>query len=343
MSEDVKKNAITIADVAATAKVSRTTVSHALNGKGQVNSETQKRIQAIAEQLGYRPNRYAQALRSGGNKTIALISSIPAAISGGVSKLGFMMEIATVAASYAMEHGLFVLLVPSLDTKNTDLNHLNIDGAILLEPSYDDEILKKLSQQNIPFVSIGRPSLAAEKFSYVDLASYQTTENLLSHLQQQGAKQIALMIGQAQRTSYLEAEQAYRASCQAHHMSEKVYAIAEAQGEIGAKNAVHQILKDHPNTDAILVLVDTFASGVMQYLQENQIAVPKQIKVATRYNGVRAQMSQPPLTAVNLHLDEVAKTAIDLLIEQLQTPTLYPQVQQISPPEIIQRESSLQE
>ncbi len=342
MSNDVKKNAVTIAEVAKKAKVSKTTVSHALSGKGQVNLETRLKIKEIAEQLGYRPNRYAQALRTGGSKTIALISTVPSAISGGVSKLGFMMEVATVAASYAMEHGLFVLLIPSLDEKTTDLNHLNIDAAILLEPSYDDEIIKKLSQQKIPFVSIGRPSIAIEEFSYVDLCSYQTTANLLDHLQQQGAKHIALMIGQAQRASYLEAAQAYYDYCQAQHIAEKLYSISESEGEKGAKDTVQHILQAYPETDAILVLVDTFASGVMQYLQENQIAVPQQIKVATRYNGVRAQIAQPPLTAVNLHLDEVAKTAIDLLIQQLQSPAAPAQVQQISPPEIIQRASSKQ-
>ncbi len=160
MSEDVRKNAITIADVAATAKVSRTTVSQAFNGKGQVNIGTQKRIQEITEQLGYRPNRYAQALRSGGNKTIALISTIPAAISRGVSKLGFMIEIATVAASYAMEHGLFVLLISSLDAKNTDFNHLNIIAIdLLIEQLHNPTLAPQVQHISPPEIIQRAPSL----------------------------------------------------------------------------------------------------------------------------------------------------------------------------------------
>lgn len=53
---------VTIEDVAAAAGVSTTTVFKALNGRGKVSEETRRRIQQLAADMQYVPNRYAQSL-----------------------------------------------------------------------------------------------------------------------------------------------------------------------------------------------------------------------------------------------------------------------------------------
>src|SRR5690625_1787566 len=67
---EVAPNAV---ESAHTAGVSVTTVSHALNGKGQIRAETREHIRGVAARLGYRPSRAAQALRRSRTGTIALI------------------------------------------------------------------------------------------------------------------------------------------------------------------------------------------------------------------------------------------------------------------------------
>lgn len=66
------------------------------------------------------------------------------------------------------------------------------------------------------------------------------------------------------------------------------------------------------------------------------------MKVVTRYNGIRALTSNPPLTAVDLHLDDVAKIAIDLLITQLNEDIETGSLRVMPAPEIIKRTSSVQ-
>lgn len=80
---------VTISDVARQAGVSVTTVSHALNGRGQVDPATRQKVEEVARELGYTPNRHAQKLRGGGSNMIALMSSMPFAVAGGPSRLGF--------------------------------------------------------------------------------------------------------------------------------------------------------------------------------------------------------------------------------------------------------------
>src|SRR5918912_572977 len=53
---------VTIRDVARATNVSISTVSHVLSGKRPTSGQTRRRVEAVIEQLGYRPNRVAQSL-----------------------------------------------------------------------------------------------------------------------------------------------------------------------------------------------------------------------------------------------------------------------------------------
>lgn len=67
---------VTARDIAKESGVSQPTVSQILNGKGHLyREETRRRVFEAAERLGYRPNTYARAMRSGRMGAIALLMS----------------------------------------------------------------------------------------------------------------------------------------------------------------------------------------------------------------------------------------------------------------------------
>ena len=61
---------VTIADVARTAAVSKTTVSRVLNGKGEVDSTTAERVRGVIAELGYVPSSRAVSLARGNSRTL---------------------------------------------------------------------------------------------------------------------------------------------------------------------------------------------------------------------------------------------------------------------------------
>ncbi|MCY1533321.1 Periplasmic binding protein-like domain protein [compost metagenome] len=67
--------------------------------------------------------------------------------------------------------------------------------------------------------------------------------------------------------------------------------------------------------------MDAFASGAVTAVRESGRRIPEDVMVATRYDGLRARTCVPPLTAVDLHLDEVAQQAIALLFDHLRGDT----------------------
>jgi len=64
---------ITIADVAARAGVSKTTVSRVLNGKGELDIATASRVRKVIDELGYVPSARAVGLARGRTRIVGML------------------------------------------------------------------------------------------------------------------------------------------------------------------------------------------------------------------------------------------------------------------------------
>jgi DNA-binding LacI/PurR family transcriptional regulator len=312
---------VTIREVALAAGVSPTTVSHALNDRGQVDPHTRERVKQVARKLGYRPNRHAQRLRTGEAHMIALISSMPFGVAGGPSRLGFLMEIAAVAASAALTRDLALVLVPPAESGQLRLDTLEVDAALLIEPAAKDASIEHFRNRGLPVVTIGKQAGVRQPAPYVDLRSTETTQLMLDHLVERGGRRIALMLGAEQRNSYAEAEAAYRSFAAARRMPVEIVRVDEARGEDGGYEATRALLARKPRIDALCAPVDAFASGAARAIQDSGLRIPQDVLVVTRYDGVRARTCDPPLTAIQMHLDETAQTAVELLLDHLRGAT----------------------
>lgn len=317
MKSEMPARRVTIRDVSRVAGVSLTTVSHALNDRGSVDPATRARVKQVAANLGYTPNVRAQRLRSGQSNSIAIVSSMPFAVSGGSSRLGFMMEIAAIAAEEAMKRGLALVFVPPVETATRLLQGLDIDGAIVIEPLANDPNIKLLQDRGVTLVTVGRQPEQSSAIPYVDLQSELTAGLLLEHLYSQGGRRIALLQGSAKRASYQENAKAYQHFVETHGLTTYYAEVDEEEGEAGGERACRKLLEKYPDLDAICIPVDAFATGFMRQAALMGKVIPTDLMVATRYDGLRARTATPALTAINLHLMDIASLAVELLFESI--------------------------
>lgn len=309
-------NRPTIIDVARVAKVSPATVSNVLNERSNVDSKTRDRVLAAIRSLGYTPNLRARRLRTGRADTIAIFSSMSMAIAGGRARLGFTMEIAAAAAVRALESGIALVLVPTLKNDQSSFRNLHIDGALVVEPIKGDPAIAFLRERGIPLVSIGQ-CLDEPAVPFVDINPYQVAYSLTEHLYASSRDRVALIVAEQQRHTHLETERAYRDFALAHRMKPIVRRADEAGGEKAGHDAALDLLTKHPEVSALFVSVDTFAVGARRAAFEQGRMIPGSLKMATRYDGIYARESDPPLTAVNLHLDELATAGVELLLDHI--------------------------
>jgi LacI family transcriptional regulator len=95
----------TVKDIAAAVGVSLATVSNVLNDRPNVGAQIRARVLRVAQELGYRPNRAAQAMRTGRTRAIGLV--LPDLTNP------FFAELAQAVENTARAAGLLVCLIDS--------------------------------------------------------------------------------------------------------------------------------------------------------------------------------------------------------------------------------------
>jgi len=164
--------AITIKEIAQLAGVSRGTVDRALNKRGNVKPEVEKRILDIAERLGYKPNLVAKSLASSGQQnTIGVLVC--------AEGNDFFSEVLDGIAAAAQEIQDFGYRVQIKKMRGFDvedqlklIDELYQGGlsALAITPINDARIkdrLHALLEENIPVVALNVDIEGGEDITYV--------------------------------------------------------------------------------------------------------------------------------------------------------------------------------
>jgi len=149
----------TVEDVARAAGVSRQTVSNVLNSPDIVRPATRERVERAIANLSYRPDAAARRLRTRRSSTIG-IHLDPYA--GGIS--GVLLDrFVHALTERASERGMRVLLYSARgeDEEIARLDDLiagaEIDAVVITGTFFGDRRTSWLMDQELPFVSFGRP------------------------------------------------------------------------------------------------------------------------------------------------------------------------------------------
>lgn len=304
----------TIRDVSRQAGVSPTTVSHALSGKGRVDATTRARVRAVAQRLGYRPSVRAQRLREGRARTVALVNSLPGEITARSARMEYLLHLAAASSQEALLRGYAVVLVPPTDDLSW-LECIDIDGAIVNDPLDDDRLVRALEERGLPVVTVGRAPHGTCPYVAHGPAG---TGLLLAHLVDQGATRIALLTSSSSRATALGVREAYLAWSRERSLAPIVATLDERAAEEAGRQATLTLLEREPAIDAIYAPLDAFAVGALRALRELRRRVPRDVLVATHFDGARARASRPQLTALDLQLDRVGLLALDLLLAEIE-------------------------
>jgi DNA-binding LacI/PurR family transcriptional regulator len=242
---------------------------------------------------------------------VALVTALPATIVGEASQLGFLLDLALPVAQACLEHGYSLLLVPPI-TSSSSLDMLDIDGAIVIDPVASDPYCAALRRRGIPVVTVGQ-STDTEVDGYVDRSDAGAAV-MCTHLVEAGSQHIAILLTE-EGFSITTAVSDYLAIRSNDSRTTKFTTIraAVAGGESAGYSATRAALIADPSIDAIYAPLDAFATGALRAAADLGLAVPRQLKVATNYDGRRAATASPPLTALNLGLPDIARSAVELL------------------------------
>lgn len=152
----MQKN-ITIKDVARISGFSTQTISRVINNDENVKDKTREKILKIIEECGYKPNFYAKSLVSKKNKNILILLKRKSGHKATIWTNTLVNEIilkntrsdiSILVEQYYKDEKLEKSLISKASTF--------IDGAIIFYEEKDDERIKLLKKNNIPFIIFGK-------------------------------------------------------------------------------------------------------------------------------------------------------------------------------------------
>jgi DNA-binding LacI/PurR family transcriptional regulator len=312
---------VTIADVARSAGVSPTTVSHALNGKGMVRASTRAHVMRTAKRLGYLPNSAARSLRSGRTATLGLM--LPA---DDLSGIEYYLELASAAAraAFARDHGL--LLLPPVHSAD-ELRRFAVDGAIVCDPDTSDPRLGAFEALGLPTVAVDRDLGRPEEPWWIGADNVENTRAALDHLEASGAERVALLTGDASWSWLDDSVRAYRSWARERGAEPCIATAPKKLLERGAAVAAGRLLDRPDPPDAIFTPPDRFAIGVLRAAHERGLHVPCELMIAAGVDSSQARLADPPITAIDLRPGATGRAAIDMLLARIEgTPVEAPQI-----------------
>jgi LacI family transcriptional regulator len=343
---------ITLLDVARRAKVSTSTASVVLSGKlsnTRVSDATRERIEAAAMELRWRPNAAARALRSSRLNIIGV--SLHSLGSLAVSNpYGNQVLQGIVQAAHNLRYNVTHVHQPwseesrSLEGFRSDL----VDGMIVVAPHADNEVIRDLTDREVPVVAVSVPGELCGVPS-VDVDNVRGTRMIMDHLIGLGHTRIGMLLRSnpkqdslVRRDTFLAVmAEAGFAAPQDYIQGEEFEGMAP-YGELTLPPMVSRMgfefyaparllltLPDRPT--AIFGCDDRVARDVLLAAHDLGISVPDELSVIGFDDLPESALLDPPLTTVRQPLVEMGAAATRLLIDTLSGVEVVPKTHWFEP------------
>jgi DNA-binding LacI/PurR family transcriptional regulator len=305
-----------IYEVAHAAGVSVTTVSHALSGRGRVAPATRERVLRIAEQVGYAANPHAQRLVSGRSRTLA-IQIAGFGVAGSTEFLpdaAFFLDLLNAASARAAERG-YELILASYDLDPRRAQSLAIDGAVVVDPSGDEVLLRELPDRGIPVVTTSRPTIGSMRFPWVDNDQGGMAVRAFEHFVRMGYRRPAV-IATARRRSYVaDIIDAYVEWSRRRGTEPLVVELPEPPSEAAAGRAARRLLALAEPPDAFYATYDRLALGVLRETRRMGLDAPRDLGIASAVDGEVLRWVEPSITAADIKPGLLGAGAISNLVD----------------------------
>jgi LacI family transcriptional regulator len=314
-----RRKRVTIKDVAQAAGVSTQTVSRVMNKFSYVSGETRQRVEAVVEQLDYRPSTLARSLSQQRSYTLGVVTF-------GLKYIGPSRTLNGVADK-ADELG-YMLLMKELDNFNTNriddvidsLLARQVDGIIWVAPEIGDNhawVDERLEKIPVPVLFLamqprdGIPSVSTDNFQGGMMA--------VQHLLDCGRKKIGHISGPLSWWEADERKRGWRQTLDAAGFDTSEQRCAEGNwSSASGEQAFIQLLETFPDMDAVFVANDQMALSVLRETCRRGISVPEQLAVIGFDNIPESAYFYPSLTTISQDLQLLGGQAVQNIVEMIQ-------------------------
>ncbi|QWX83210.1 LacI family DNA-binding transcriptional regulator [Cellulophaga sp. HaHaR_3_176] len=337
------KQKITLKHIARELEVSISTVSKALKNSEEISRDTKEKIQAFAKLYNYKPNNIAISLKNKKTKNIGVI--IPDIVHH------FFTTVFRGIEKYANTKGYNVIVCVSDESFDKEVINMEIlaNGSVdgfIMSLSSDTQLngdynhLIELTEQGIPLVLFDRVTdkVACDKVLINDKdGAFRATKKLI----EDGRKRIALVATEDYLSVSKNRADGYFQALKEHDLEIDESLILKLPSMNSVEGKEMEDFLHNQKVDAVLCVNEIYAIHGMRLAQKMGLKIPEDIAFIGFTDGILSKFSNPTLTSVAQHGDQMGEVAAKMLIEKIESDKEVETYRtEVLEPTIIEREST---
>ena len=309
----MKQHRTSLKDLADKLGVSIATVSRALRNSHEVGEEMKVKVKALAKEMNYRPNPFAQSLRKEAPKVIGvivpnLVTHYFAAVLDGIEDFARRKGYSVLSANSHEDHEREAQAIENfLD--------MHVEGIIvcLAQDTVDFSPFLKLKEVGVPLVFFARTCLD-DQFSHVigngDVAAYDAT----IHMIDSGAKRVAFIGGPNNLNMVKRRKHGYLQALRDRNIpiERELVACDKIDFEVARANTIMVLENAHP--DAILAFNDIITYAAFDAIKAKGLRIPNDVAIIGFTDGDTAAFVTPRLSVIMDQAHEQGSKACELLM-----------------------------
>ncbi|MHC4872540.1 MAG: LacI family DNA-binding transcriptional regulator [Planctomycetota bacterium] len=321
---------VRLQDIADSAGTSKTTVSRVLSNKpgSIVSKKKREEIKAIAEKLGYVPNRRARLFSQKRNNCIGFImsnqffqnfNSRPTA--------SLTIEILSGVTEYLskIDHTLHYCVEPEENAyeyfKNEYINEDKIDGLVYMGSKDCDPLLKDLQKKNIPYVSFAHDWESDFNGPTIGLSYESAFRQAAEDAYNAGHRRLGC-ISQVSSARISRRRETFFNECSKLGIEVDheycVDALDETQSYMRTRELIRRKRDNLPSL--FFYTADHWAILGMRAMLEEGLKIPEDVSVIG-YDGAKYTCDSPvPLSTIYVPRKEMGEAAVKLLLDLKENP-----------------------
>lgn len=333
-------------DIARITKLTRATVSRAINNDPRVSEETRLRVFKAMEETGYSPHAAARSLASAKAHSIGICFYDSEYVSSPFFA-GITQGILEISSSKG--YSLVLTTTQGGDSK-TDLNIMNyisakrIDGAIICDDVIGMDKIEKIHKKNFPIVMLNRTARINNQIPSINDDHQRGIELAMRHLIELGHKRIGIIVPPVDSSYREERLLAYKYTLDRagiEYNNNLVLALTDLPENIEFSSIstefINRFLSIATPATAMIFPEGDSAYEAIRILNERGLNVPKDISVIG-INGVNEPgFTQPILTTIQIHNKEIGRQATRMLLNLIKGKVNEPKRIMISPELIVRK------
>ena len=325
---------VSMHDVARLAGVSPQTVSRVANMSHAVKPSTRLRVEAAMQQLGYRPNYAARALKKGRLKDVGVVlfsmsrfgnARILNGIAGAAFEAGYAITL------HVMGRGRSRTLQSAVDR----MKLLPVDGVVIVLEENVSDFAQYVPSPDFPVVLISDEP--ADYCPTIDADQYGCSTALVDYLLSKGHKTVYHVAGPSSSRAAASRALGWRDALEQFGVPIPPLYIGDWEADSGYQAGLS--LAHEPNCTAIYAANDQMAYGVIQGLQATGKQVPHDVSVVGVDDSLVGMIPRLSLTTMHMKFDEIGREAFSMLQRQCEGERLPAGVKAVIPADLIERGS----